>query len=157
MCLEFLNYKLISAKIENSLDIILQLVLHLYFTCCTRIETQGFAHIVTFMTDVHNQNEILSLPDIINDTNYNEYFYCMSVIHFTDVSEDLVVLLQERHELREQVDMRRIAVEQLVRLQSTDMLPITDLIDLDSCKMSAIPSPTKSERGSPKKSPASSS
>ena len=81
----------------------------------------------------------------------------MVSVSLTDVSEDLVVLLQERHELREQVDMRRIAVEQLVRLQNTDMRPITDLIDLDSCKISALPSPTKSERGSPKKSPASSS
>ncbi|KAK2153418.1 hypothetical protein LSH36_298g04145 [Paralvinella palmiformis] len=34
-----------------------------------------------------------------------------------EVSEELVRLLQERHELKEQVEMRKIAVEQLVRLQ----------------------------------------
>ncbi len=36
----------------------------------------------------------------------------------TEVSEELVELLQERHELQEQVEMRRIAIEQLVRLQN---------------------------------------
>jgi len=35
----------------------------------------------------------------------------------SEVSEELVRLLQERHELKEQVEMRKIAVEQLVRLQ----------------------------------------
>ena len=37
---------------------------------------------------------------------------------FTEVSEDLVKMLQERHELKEQVDMRKIAIEQLVRFQA---------------------------------------
>jgi hypothetical protein len=36
----------------------------------------------------------------------------------TEVSEQLVKLLQERHELKEQVDMRKIAIEQLVRFQA---------------------------------------
>jgi len=40
------------------------------------------------------------------------YFRC------SVVSEDLVRLLQERHELREQIAMRKIAVEQLLRFQS---------------------------------------
>jgi len=34
----------------------------------------------------------------------------------TGVSEQLVELLQERHDLRQQVDMRKIAVDQLRRL-----------------------------------------
>jgi len=36
----------------------------------------------------------------------------------TGVSEQLVELLQERHDLRQQVDMRKIAVDQLQRLQA---------------------------------------
>ncbi len=39
-------------------------------------------------------------------------------ISFTVVSEELVRLLQERHELKEQLEMRKIAIEQLVRFQS---------------------------------------
>jgi len=35
------------------------------------------------------------------------------VVRMTGVSEQLVELLQERHDLRQQVDMRKIAVDQL--------------------------------------------
>ena len=37
----------------------------------------------------------------------------------TGVSEQLVELLQERHDLRQQIDMRRIAIDQLQRLPVT--------------------------------------
>lgn len=42
------------------------------------------------------------------------------------VSEDLVRLLQERHDLREQITMRKIAVEQLLRCQTTSDLNADD-------------------------------
>ncbi len=104
---------------------------------------------------------LLVLADILHNFIVNAGSLHIFLV-LADVSEDLVVLLQERHEQREQVDMRRIAVEQLVRLQNTDMLPITDLIDLDSCKLAsaaevAASAGGQAERGSPKKSPASSS
>lgn len=50
----------------------------------------------------------------------NEASTCDWLSLFTVVSEELVVLLQSRHELREQVDMRRIAIEQLLRLHTDD-------------------------------------
>lgn len=42
------------------------------------------------------------------------------------VSENLVRLLQERHDLREQITMRKIAVEQLLRCQTTSDLNADD-------------------------------
>lgn len=50
------------------------------------------------------------------------------------VSEELVVLLQERHDLHEQVDMRKIAIEQLVRLQNE----AAQSNDVTSIQMSVI-------------------
>jgi len=55
------------------------------------------------------------------------YFSIPSIHSFvTAVSEELVVLLQERHDIRQQVDMRKIAVEQLLTLatpSSTTSVP----------------------------------
>ena len=38
-------------------------------------------------------------------------------VSFVAVSEELVILLQVRHDLQEQLAMRQIAVDQLIRLQ----------------------------------------
>ena len=40
------------------------------------------------------------------------------LLSISAVSGELVHLLQERHDLQEQVEMRRIAIEQLLRLQT---------------------------------------
>ena len=50
------------------------------------------------------------------------------------MSEELVQLLQDRHELQEQVEMRRIAIEQLLRFQSET----SDVKELSSVQMSVI-------------------
>ena len=50
------------------------------------------------------------------------------------VSEELVQLLQDRHELQEQVEMRRIAIEQLLRFQTES----SDVKELNSVQMSVI-------------------
>jgi len=41
------------------------------------------------------------------------------VFRASGVSEQLVELLQERHDLRQQIDMRNIAIDQLQRLPVT--------------------------------------
>ncbi len=56
------------------------------------------------------------------------YHVKITLLCILAVSEELVVLLQDRHELREQVDMRRIAVEQLVRIQGSDLIPSGDIL-----------------------------
>jgi len=53
------------------------------------------------------------------------------------VSEELVELLQVRHDLYEQVDMRQIAVEQLVRSQNN--ISVSSTSSTHSCHSSLAP------------------
>ena len=57
------------------------------------------------------------------------------------MSEELVTLLQERHEHQEQVEMRKVAIEQLLKMQNISESPC--FLDASGIQASIVLGKTK--------------
>ncbi len=66
----------------------------------------------------------------VHNIHYIFFFHAFPFF-FTVFSKELVDLLQERHEVQEQIEMRRIAVEQLLQFHTEDLTEEMAQIRLD--------------------------